>query len=112
GLELIQYDSLSWSFFLMNADKEKQGIFTDVNVRRAMMYAVDRDLIVDSILDGLGTPAVGVQPPGSPAYAPEEVTTVYTYDPELASSMLRESGWIDAVRDEDREKKSVHTSMA
>ncbi|HLU35451.1 MAG TPA: ABC transporter substrate-binding protein [Thermomicrobiales bacterium] len=111
GLELIQYDSLSWSFFLMNADKEKQGIFTDVNVRRAMMYAVDRDLIVDSILDGLGTPAVGVQPPGSPAYAPEEVTTVYTYDPELASSMLEESGWVDADGDGVREKDGVKFSM-
>lgn len=111
GLELIQYDSLSWSFFLMNADKEKQGIFTDVNVRRAMMYAVDRDLIVDSILDGLGTPAVGVQPPGSPAYAPEEVTTVYTYDPELASAMLEESGWVDADGDGVREKDGVKFSM-
>jgi peptide/nickel transport system substrate-binding protein len=110
-IETVTFDDMSWVFFLMNADAETGTFFADAAVRQAMMYAVDRDLIVNTMLGGLATPAVGVQPPGSPAYAPDAVTTVYTLDPDKSRAMLDEAGWVDSDRDGIREKDGVTFSM-
>lgn len=94
----------------MNADEERDSFFSDTQVRKALMYAVDRELIVDTMLNGVGTPAVGVQPPTSPAYAPDLVTTVYDYDPDKSRAMLEEAGWVDSddgVREKDGKKFSL-----
>jgi peptide/nickel transport system substrate-binding protein len=106
-IDILTYDNMGWTAFLMNADPELGKFFSETDVRRAMLYAVDREMIVQTMLDGIGTPAVGVQPPRSPAYAPDEVTTVYTYDPGLANSLLDQAGWIDADGDGVREKDGL-----
>ncbi len=104
SVEIETFDTMSFNSFLMNADVEKGLPFADTKVRQALMYAVDREMIVESMLMGIGTPAIGVQPPSSPAYAPDRVNTVYTYDPELAASLLEEAGWVDTDGDGIREK--------
>lgn len=109
-IRIETYDDMGWGFFLMNADAERNPFFSDTRVRQALMYAVDRELIVDTMLAGVGTPAVGVQPPTSPAYAPDQVTTVYTYDPDKARELLDEAGWVegsDGVREKDGVRFSV-----
>jgi peptide/nickel transport system substrate-binding protein len=110
-IDILTYDNMGWTAFLMNADPELGAFFSETDIRRAMMYAVDREMIVQTMLDGIGTPAVGVQPPGSPAYAPDEVTTVYTYDPGLANSLLDQAGWIDADDDGVRERNGIPFRM-
>lgn len=104
SVEIETFDTMSFNSFLMNADVEKGLPFADTKVRQALMYAVDREMIVESMLMGIGTPAIGVQPPSSPAYAPDRVNTVYTYDLELAASLLEEAGWVDTDGDGIREK--------
>ncbi|MGC4192397.1 MAG: ABC transporter substrate-binding protein [Thermomicrobiales bacterium] len=47
------------------------------------------------------------QPPLSPAYAPEEITTIYRYDPDKAKALLDEAGWAvggDAIRTKDGQR--------
>ena len=53
-IELISYDNFAWNFLSLN---EKDPHFADDKVRRAIYYALDLNYIIDTALDGLGTPA-------------------------------------------------------
>lgn len=71
----------------------QQAPFDDVKVRTAMNHAINKDVIVQVALRGLGIPAYGVLPPsiwgyweGIEQYAPH-------YDPEKALALLNEAGW-------------------
>jgi peptide/nickel transport system substrate-binding protein len=65
--------------------------FRDVRVRQALMHAVDRELIVRSILDGLAPVTHGAIQPGSWAYTDD--VTKYAFDPARARALLDEAGW-------------------
>ncbi|KZX50098.1 ABC transporter substrate-binding protein [Haloarcula sp. K1] len=65
--------------------------FADRKVRRAVMYAIDRDHIVDSLLNGLGSKAVGPFPADVTEWAAE--LEPYEYSPDKARSLLAEAGW-------------------
>ena len=73
-------------------------------MRQALLYALDRQSIVDNILLGHAEVAQGTQPVVSYAYAPDQITTKYTYDPEKAAALLDEAGWTDSDGDGIREK--------
>ncbi len=80
--------------------------FADVRVRKALAYAVDRELIVKTILDGLVTPVDGPIQPLSWAYEPNVVK--YGHDPARAKALLDEAGWkvaarADGIRVKDRQ---------
>jgi len=63
--------------------------FTDVRVRRAFNYAIDKHKLL-ALLNGRGVVARGVLPPNMPGYNPE--LTGYPYDPEKARRLLEEAG--------------------
>ena len=84
-----------FTYYEFNLDPEVTTRFQDVRVRQAFMYALDRQSIVDNILLGYGEVANGTQPSISYAYAPDQINTVYTYDPEKAKQLLTEAGWTD-----------------
>jgi oligopeptide transport system substrate-binding protein len=67
--------------------------FDDMNVRKAMNYAIDLDSIAENVLDGRVSPARGVIPPGFPSYT--EDLRSYSYNPELARELLQESKYAD-----------------
>ena len=60
---------------------------------------LDRESIVNDILLGYAEVAQGTQPVISYAYAPDQITTNYDYDPEKAKSLLAEAGWTDSDGD-------------
>ncbi|MBL7953146.1 MAG: ABC transporter substrate-binding protein [Flavobacteriales bacterium] len=69
--------------------------FTDVRVRRAFSMAIDRQLLVDSVLNGLAVPATrGVVAPGFEDYPYQQVPTV-AFDPQAAKRLLAEAGYAD-----------------
>ena len=73
--------------------------FADVVVRRAMAHAVDRNLIVNTLLDSLVTVVNGPIQPLSSAY--EKDVTTYPYDPARARALLDSAGWVagaDGIR--------------
>jgi peptide/nickel transport system substrate-binding protein len=108
---ITSYDSWRFNILLPNQDEASGTFFKDVNLRKALYYALDRDLIVQEILFGYGVRGDGPQPPLSPAYDPENVTPLYEYDPEQAKSLLEASGWVDSDGDGIREKDGVKLSM-
>src|SRR4029434_1948857 len=65
--------------------------FADVRVRRALAHALDRELFVNTILDGLAPVAHGPIQPVSWAYT--DRITRYPYDPARARTLLDEAGW-------------------
>ncbi|SFJ68692.1 ABC transporter substrate-binding protein [Celeribacter neptunius] len=67
--------------------------FDDVRVRRALMMAVDRALLVEAVKSGFGTPIGSHFSPASPFY--EDLTDAFPYDPEAAKALLAEAGYAD-----------------
>jgi peptide/nickel transport system substrate-binding protein len=63
---------------------------TDLNVRKAMSFAIDRDTIANEFY-GNGQMAAWRYLVGIPAY--ENDNLPYTYDPAMANQLLDEAGW-------------------
>lgn len=72
--------------------------FDNVNVRRALNYAVDKEALIQTVLRGYGEIATG---PISPIieWAYSDDVTRYPYDPEKAKEMLAAEGWTDSDGD-------------
>ncbi len=92
--------------------KEKDGItygntFTaDVNVRRAINIGIDRDKLIDHVLNGYGTKAYSVCDK-MPWYSEDcEVE----YNPEEAAALLDEAGWTEGDNG-IREKNGVKAEI-
>ncbi len=62
----------------------------DVLVRRALAHAIDREGIIEAILEGYGTPIASFQSSMSFGYDPD--LAPYAYDPERAQALLAEAG--------------------
>ena len=63
----------------------------DQKVRQALVYAIDRQKIVDELLKGHGEVVEGFLSSASPYY--DDSITPYGYDPEKAKALLEEAGW-------------------
>lgn len=75
-------------------------VLCDVNVRRAINMAIDRETMIEHVLGGYGTPAYSVCDQ-MPWYNPASETA---YGPEGAAALLDEAGWTagdDGVREKD-----------
>jgi peptide/nickel transport system substrate-binding protein len=68
-------------------------VLKDLRVRQALAYAIDRQVLVDYLRRGFATPAVGLLPPVSWAFAPNVFG--FPYDPERARALLDEAGYRD-----------------
>jgi peptide/nickel transport system substrate-binding protein len=68
-------------------------------VRKAMMYAIDREALAKGLGLGLALPATQIFPPGSYAYspAPEHQPAAYRYDPEKARKLLADAGYPNGI---------------
>ena len=92
-LNVVQYDTFSFTFFAYQLDPAKSTKFQDKEVRQALMYALDRKAMVDAILFGLGTVAVGTMPVLSWAYNPDGITNKYELNVDKANQLLDSAGW-------------------
>lgn len=99
GIEVVHFPTRSFTYYEFNLDPEVTTKWQDERVRQALLYALDRESIVNDILLGYAEVAQGTQPVVSYAYAPDQVTTKYTYDPEKAKALLAEAGWTDSDGD-------------
>lgn len=75
-------------------------VTADPAVRRAMNLGIDRQALIDDVLDGYGTPAYSVCD-GLPWQSPQAVVF---YDPQQAQQLLDEAGWVrsqDGIRVKD-----------
>ena len=63
----------------------------DARVRQAMVYAIDRQQILEQLLKGNGEVSEGFLSSASPYY--DDTIEPLGYDPEKAKALLAESGW-------------------
>ncbi len=75
------------NYFIFNL---RNPALADVRVRQAMLYAIDREAITETILEGTAEVVPCIAP--FPAMWPEEYND-YAYDPDLARELLAEAGW-------------------
>lgn len=64
---------------------------TDARVRQALVYAIDREKLVDELLKGHGEVVDGFLSSASPFF--DEGVTPVSYDPEKAKELLQQAGW-------------------
>jgi ABC-type transport system substrate-binding protein len=76
-------------FFAINTADNQQPLLRNPQVREALNYAVNRDAIVKSTLFGAAEPATSPVAPSVFGYC--AVPNPYTYDPDLARSMLQKA---------------------
>lgn len=99
GVDIQHYDTTSCNWFDMQLNPERTELFTDRRVRQALMWALDRDMMAETIYEGYAVRADGTQPVLSIAYHPDRINTIYTLDPEKSKALLAEAGWEDTDGD-------------
>ncbi|MDR5905989.1 ABC transporter substrate-binding protein [Franzmannia qiaohouensis] len=75
-------------FLILNT---KEGPFAERSMRQAINYAIDKESLVDNILEGTATVAAGPIPPAF-EWAYNEELEPYPYDPERARELIAEAG--------------------
>lgn len=93
GLALRHYPSREFTFVAWN---NTRPLFSDARVRRALTMGIDRQRIIDALLQGFGTPASGIIPDWSPMHTP---LAPLPYDAAQARALLAQAGWTDSNRD-------------
>jgi len=94
-LDVVSKETLRMYFIFVNTEKAP---LNDVRVRQAINYAINRDVIVDTALEGVGgVPAKGVFPSIFP-WANDELTG-YSYNRDTALSLLADAGITDSNGD-------------
>ena len=68
----------------------KEGPFADVRVRQAANYAINKEVIVNDVLEGTAAVAAGPHPAFAWAY--NESLEPYPYDPDKARELLAAAG--------------------
>lgn len=99
GMKVEVYYTPSFTGYMLNLDPEKTELFQDQAVRQALLMALDRESITQNIYLGFGEPAVGAQPPISPAYAPDQMTPTLDYSVQGALDLFASAGWKDTNGD-------------
>ncbi|NOL39479.1 ABC transporter substrate-binding protein [Kribbella sandramycini] len=80
------------------------NVTSDKAVRQAINQAVDRQALVDGVLEGYGSPATGPVD-GMPWYEPS--SAIQGNDPAKAEELLETAGWKDSDGDGIRERAGV-----
>ena len=115
GYSLAAYQSVDNRGFNLPAIPEQttesgetigNDLTSDVQVRRAINIGVDRQEMIDHVLNGYGSPAYSVCDQ-LPWYHP---ASEVTYDPDAAKALLEEAGWKtgeDGIREKDGVKAEL-----
>ncbi len=75
-------------FLILNM---KEGPFADVRVRQAANYAINKESLVNDVLQGTADVAAGPTPPAF-NWAYNDDLSPYPYDPEKARAMIKDAG--------------------
>jgi peptide/nickel transport system substrate-binding protein len=80
-----------------NPDYDRPDYFGDVRVRQAVALCIDRQKVVDSVLDGLSSIPASYVPAEYPFYEPDAKT--YSFDVTAANALLEQAGWRNVSND-------------
>ena len=108
---LLQAEAAGY-FALYFATKEQTppyDLLTDIRLRQAINYALDKEAIANQVYEGYALPAKSLTPP-IVAPAIDQAIQGFSYDPDKAAGLLDEAGWTpgtDGIREKDGAKLTL-----
>lgn len=95
GVTAASIPTFAYQYMAMNTSRD----YMTKEIRHAISMAINKEVIVDQLLQGEGRVALGPLPSDHQYYNPEiENMEPVQYDPERAAQIVKEAGW-----DENRE---------
>lgn len=88
--QIVSTPRVGITYLTMNANIEP---FNNVDVRKAVQMAIDKQVILDALYGGRGQVEHGIFPHGLIAFNPDQ--TQIEYNPEAAKALLAEAGYAD-----------------
>ena len=92
GDQITAYHPLGTCFLSLNLDVDA---LKDAKVRQAISLAIDREELVEYVLDGAGIPATTYLNPAIPGH--DDSLPVYEYNVDKAKQLLAEAGYPDGL---------------
>ena len=89
GVETQSIPTFAYQYMAFNCSRD----YLTEDVRHAMSHAINRQVIVDQLMQGQARTAIGPLPDDHQYYDSNLPTAEDEYDPELAKQMLQEAGW-------------------
>jgi peptide/nickel transport system substrate-binding protein len=86
-----KYLSAGVSFLEFNVT---QAPFNDLKVRQALNYAINKQAVIQVVLNGFGVPISGVLSPVMYGYWPGIKSYGYSYNPQKALALLAQDGYV------------------
>lgn len=99
---IYQYTSNQYDFIGFNFRKE---LFQDKSLRQAVAYALPKENLMESVYLNYGVMTNTPIHPKNWLY--EENVAMYNYNPSMAATFLKNSGWMDTNNDGKLEKKNA-----
>jgi peptide/nickel transport system substrate-binding protein len=90
-LQLFTSALPKYTLIYLNLASETAPFLAEPEVRQALLYALDRQTLVEQKLGGQAIVANSPVLPDSWAYDP--TIPIYEYDPDKATALLKEAGW-------------------
>jgi len=87
-VDLVRYTAMRLRYLQLS---QLNPLLQDKRVRQAIAYALDRQGIIDTILEGYGERCRTDYPPSSWVYNPN--ARIYDYDVPAAQALLADAGW-------------------
>jgi peptide/nickel transport system substrate-binding protein len=88
------------------------AVLSDIEVRKAIAHAIDKQTLVDRVNAGIGRVATTISPSANPSWIPEiPEADQFTFDLAKAKSLLDVAGYEDANGDgirEDKDGKAIN----
>ncbi len=109
GLEFYSAQSAGYALVYLNLMDETLPFFEQKEVRQALLYALDRQGLVDHVLGGQGLVADSPILPTTWAY--DSGVRPYAYDPERAIGLLHAAGWVDSDGDLIRDQEGIELAF-
>lgn len=108
-LNIFSSPIAGYTVIYLNQDNPNTPFFKEKEVRQALLYALDRQGLIDRVMRGQGLLANTSILPGTWAYDPD--VQRYSYDPEAAKALLDGAGWADSDGDGIRDRDGVKLAL-
>ncbi len=104
-LQLFTAPISGYTLIYLNQQNPNVPFFQERPVRQALLYAIDRQKLIDNVLHGQGLLAHTPILPGT--WAHDRGVQQYPFDPARAKQLLDEAGWTDSDEDGVRDREGT-----
>jgi peptide/nickel transport system substrate-binding protein len=92
GFPIVQDPQQGVTMILFHETDDENHVTHDIRVRKALIFAIDRQAVLETLFGGVGELATScLATPMTIGYEPAD--PLYPYDPERAKTLLKEAGY-------------------